>query len=76
MLSNTQKKGAEVILKLLRSAAANAEQAQVIDEDNLYIKVITVDKGPDLKRFMPRAQGRATPIRKKQSHINLVLDER
>lgn len=75
-LAYTKKKTAAMLKKLLESAIANAEQKQVIDVDNLYIKTITVDKGPDLKRFMPRAQGRASMIRKKQSHINLVLDER
>lgn len=76
MLSYTNKKASFMIKKLIESAVANAEQKQVIDIDNLYVKTISVDKGPDLKRFMPRAQGRATPIRKKQSHINLVLDEK
>lgn len=75
-LSFMPQKTAGLLKKLIESALANAEQKQVIDVDNLYIKTISVDKGPDLKRFIPRAQGRATPIRKKQSHINLILDER
>ena len=62
--------------KLLESAVANAEQKQVIDVDNLYVKSISVDQGPHLKRIQPRAPGRAFVIRKKQSHFNLVLDER
>ena len=70
------KKSAGLIKKLIESAVANAEQKKVIDIDNLYIKTVTVDKGPHLKRFMPRAQGRASNIRKKMSHINLILDER
>lgn len=70
------KKSAEFMKKLLESAVANAEQKKVIDIDNLYIKTLCVDKGPDLKRFRPRAQGRAFQIRKKTSHINIVLDER
>ena len=70
------KKSAEMITKLLKSAVANAEQKQAIDVDNLYVKSITVDQGPVLKRFVPKAQGRASEIRKKMSHIKLVLDER
>jgi large subunit ribosomal protein L22 len=76
ILSFTPRKSARIVKKLVESAVANAEQKQVIDVDNLYIKEIWVDKGPDIKRFMPRAQGRASMIRKKQSHINVVLDER
>ena len=70
------KKSAEIMKKLLESAVANAEQKKVIDIDNLYVKTLFVDKGPDMKRFRPRAQGRAFEIRKKTSHINIVLDER
>lgn len=70
------KKGAVLVKKLIESAVANAEQKKVIDVDNLYVKTITVDQGPALKRFQPRAQGRAFMIRKKMSHINVVLDER
>jgi len=76
ILSFEGKKPAEMIQKLVESAVANAEEKQVIDVDNLYIKEILVDKGPFLKRFRPRAQGRAFIIKKKTSHIKLVLDER
>ena len=62
--------------KLIESAVANAEQAKTIDVDNLYIKTLTVDMGPSIRRFRPRAQGRATPVLKKSSHINIILDER
>jgi large subunit ribosomal protein L22 len=75
-LTFLQKKSAGLIKKLIESAVANAGQKEVIDVDNLYVKTITVDQGPVMKRFMPRAQGRATEIKKKMSHINLVLDER
>lgn len=75
-LTYLNKKAARLIKKLVLAAVASAEQKQVIDVDNLYIKTITVDIGPVIKRFTPRAQGRAAPIRKKQSHICLVLDER
>lgn len=70
------KKSSILISKLIKSAVANAEQKKVIDLDNLYVKTIYVDAGPVLKRFTPRAQGRATEIRKKTSHITLLLDER
>ncbi len=76
ILTHDNKKSAAMIKKLVESAVANAEQKQVIDVDNLYIKELLVDKGPFMKRHMPRAQGRASLIKKKTSHINLVLDER
>lgn len=76
VLTFMPKKSAGMMKKLLESAVANAENKKVIDVDNLYVKTILVDKGPDYKRFRPRAQGRAFMIRKKTSHINLVLDER
>ena len=67
---------ADVVAKLVRSAVANAEQKGVSDVDRLFVKAVTVDQGPVLKRFMPRAQGRATRIRKPTSHITVVLDEK
>lgn len=76
MLTFSKKKGAFLIKKLLESAIANATEKKVIDIDNLYVKRIFVDEGPTMKRWMPRAQGRAAPIRKRLSHINVVLDER
>ena len=63
------------IAKLIESAMANAEHNFELAKDNLFIKTLTVDQGPTLKRSMPRAHGRATPIRKRTSHINLVLGE-
>jgi len=63
------------VSKLINSAAANAEHNFELEKDNLYIKEIRVDEGPTLKRWMPRAHGRATPIRKRSSHINLILAE-
>lgn len=76
MLTFMPQKPAKIIKKLLESAVANAEQKKSIDVDNLYVKTITVDMGPSLRRFRPRAQGRATEIRRKSSHLNVVLDER
>ncbi len=58
----------------LKSAVANAEQKGVSDVDSLFVKTVMVDQGPVLRRFMPRAQGRASRIRKPTSHITVVLD--
>ena len=76
VLTFTKKAVAKILLKLLKSAIANATQKKNIDVDRLYIKKITVDQGPTMKRFQPRALGRATTIRKRSSHINIVLDEK
>jgi len=75
ILTFTKKAAAKIVIKLLRSAIANATQKKNIDVDRLYVKKITVDQGPTLKRFQPRALGRATTIRKRTSHITIVLDE-
>lgn len=75
-LTFLNKKSAGLIKKLIESAVANAEYKKVMDVDNLYIKSIWVDQGPSLKRFRPRAQGRAYGIQKKTSHINVVLEEK
>jgi len=75
-LTFTKKAAAKILIKLLKSAIANATQKKTMDIDRLYIKKITVDQGPTMKRFQPRALGRATTIRKRSSHITLVLDEK
>jgi large subunit ribosomal protein L22 len=69
------KKGAYLVGKTLKSALANAEQNPNIDVDTLYIKRIFVDEGPTMKRWRPRAMGRATRILKRSSHITVILDE-
>ena len=69
------KKGARIIRRVIESAVANAAQNESIDVDSLYVKRITVDGGPMLKRIRPRAMGRATRILKRTSHITVVLDE-
>ncbi|MBL7689631.1 MAG: 50S ribosomal protein L22 [Bdellovibrionaceae bacterium] len=76
ILTFMPQKPAAMLKKLIESAVANAEQKKVVDVDNLYVKHVSVDMGASLSRFRPRAQGRATPIRRKSSHFNLVLDER
>ncbi len=72
-LSLLNKRAAKPLLKLLRSAMANAEHNFSLSSENLKISTITVNAGPTLKRFMPKAHGRATPVRERMSHINLVL---
>jgi len=69
------KRAALPLTKLLKSAMANARNNFGLEEGNLYISKITVDEGPKLKRWMPRARGRVTEIQKKTSHITLILDE-
>ena len=65
----------KVVEKLLRSAIANAEQKNISDVDRLKVKTAFVDQGPTMKRVMPRAMGRANIIKKRSSHITLVLSE-
>ena len=64
------------ILKVVKSAKANAENNHEMNAENLYIESIVANQGPTIKRFMPRAQGRATMIRKRTSHIEVVLKEK
>jgi large subunit ribosomal protein L22 len=75
-LSFAPQKGAFILKKLISSAVANAEQNFKMDVDKLYIKRIYADEGPILKRFRPRAMGRAMRIRKRTSHLTVVLDEK
>ena len=76
ILTCSPKKAAPLVEKLVLSAAANAKNNSDIEVDELFVKSIWVDEGRKFGRFMPRAQGRATPIRKRHSHITVVLDER
>lgn len=75
-LSFAPQKGAFLLKKLINSAVANAEQNFNMDVDKLYIKKVFADEGPTLKRFRPRAMGRASKIRKRSSHLTVVLDEK
>ncbi len=71
------RKGASPVLaKVVRSAVANAETAKGLDAESLIVKKAFVDEGPTMKRFLPRAMGRATVIRKRTSHITVVLSEK
>jgi large subunit ribosomal protein L22 len=74
-LTFSPQKAATLLKKLIESAVANAESSTDIDVDKLYIKRIFADEGPTLKRFRPRAMGRATRIRKRTSHLTVILDE-
>ena len=80
-LAFSKKHAAKQIQKTLKSAVANAEQAarssnEALDVDALYVKHAVINEGPKLKRFMPAAQGRATPIQKRTSHVEIVVAER
>ena len=75
ILRHTPKRASGIIEKLLDSAIANAENNHEMDIDKLYIARAYANQGPTLKRIRPRAQGRAFRIRKRTSHITLVLKE-
>lgn len=75
IVSYSPKKAARIIKKVLDSALANATENMNLDADSLYVKKIYVDQGPVLKRWRPRAMGRAYSIRHRLSHITVVLDE-
>ena len=68
-------RGGKVLAKVLKSAMANAEQKKVADPDSMKVSRIFVDQGPTMKRMMPRAMGRADIIKKRTSHITLILEE-
>ena len=73
LLQFSPRGAARDIQKLIDSAAANAENNHDLDAEEMRVATITVDEGPTLKRFRPRAQGRATPIHKRTSHIAVAL---
>lgn len=75
ILMYTPKAAAPVVEKLLNSAIANAENNLSMDRESLYVAEVYANQGPTLKRFRPRAQGRATRIRKRTSHITVILDQ-
>lgn len=75
ILRFTPNKPAGIIFKVIKSALANASHNEALDVDTMFVKEIMVNEGPMWKRFMPRAQGRATKIRKRTSHITVVLSE-
>ena len=78
ILSSTNKKASKFLLKLLNSAVANINYNDDtnFEKDELYIKKIFVDSGPTIKRFRPAAMGRAVPIKKRMSHITIVIENK
>lgn len=75
ILDFTNRAAAGPLAKMLRAAVANAATSEDIDVDTLVVKEIRVDQGPTLKRYMPRAMGRATLVQKKTSHVSFLLEE-
>ena len=75
ILRFTPNKPAGILLGVMKSALANASQLGGVDVDAMVVKEIVVNEGPAWKRFMPRAQGRATKIKKRTSHITVILAE-
>ena len=81
LLKFSKKHAAKQIAKVLNSAVANAEfkareANESIDVDQLYVKKAIINEGPKLKRFMPAAMGRATPIQKRTSHVEIIVAEK
>ena len=76
ILMQTPKAAAELMLKLLNSAVANAENNHNMDPDNLYVSETYAGPGPILKRIRPQARGRAYRINKRTSHITIVVAEK
>ena len=76
ILQYTPKNAAEVVTKVLKSAVANAENNLNLDVSRLYVAQAYACQGPTLKRFRPRAQGRAYRIRKRSSHVTIIVTER
>ena len=76
ILMYTPKAASEPTLKVLRSAMANAENNLDMDVENLYVAEVFANQGPTLRRYRPRSRGSATRIRKRTSHITIILDEK
>ena len=75
ILNFSNKKASEIIVKVLNSAIANAENNNGADIDELYVSEIFVDAGPTMKRIKPRARGRADRIIKRSSHVTIAVSE-
>ncbi len=75
ILTFTPRGAAVAVKKAIQSAVANATENNNINEDDLFIFKVFVDEGPTLKRFIPRARGRATKIRKRTSHLTVIVSD-
>ena len=75
ILQYTPKAATEPVMKVLKSAIANAENNLELNSDDLFVAEVFANQGPTLMRFRPRAHGRASKIRKRTSHITVVLDQ-
>ena len=71
-----KRRAAKPLYKLIKSAIANADNIGGMDIDNLFVQELLVDKGPTMKRWMPRARGMATPVLKRSSRVSVTLEER
>ncbi|MBN2495160.1 MAG: 50S ribosomal protein L22 [Deltaproteobacteria bacterium] len=76
ILDFTRRAAAEPLARMLRSAVANAASSESVDVDLLHVGEIWVDQGPTIKRYLPRAMGRATMVQKKTSHVSVLLEEK
>ena len=76
ILAFTPNHAARDVAKVIKSATANATHNNQLNEDRLYVKECFANEGVTIKRWMPRAKGRATPIMKRTSHITVVVEER
>ena len=76
LMENTPKAGCELMIKVLKSAMANAENNFEMDPEKLYVSTCYANPGPIIKRIMPRAQGRAYRINKRTSHVTIAVSER
>ncbi|OPY59739.1 MAG: 50S ribosomal protein L22 [Pelotomaculum sp. PtaU1.Bin035] len=76
ILRYTPRRASEAVTKVVKSAAANAEHNKQAIRDELFVTAAYVDQGPTLKRFQPRAMGRADILRKRSSHITIVVGDK
>lgn len=76
ILRHTQRGASPIVEKVLHSAIANAEHNYELDSENLIVSEVYVDEGATLKRFRPRAQGRASNINKRTSHVTVIVTEK
>jgi large subunit ribosomal protein L22 len=75
-LTFCRRRAARPLLKLLKGCVTNADRKGGMDIDKLFVKELLVDKGPTMKRWMPRARGMATPVLKRSTKVSVTLDER